>query len=109
MANSMYFSNLVYNKENDFNNKNNNANQLNMNVEIEKFVMQYEDKIYFYDVLYEYMENFLKLKKIKFNQNIEREKPQKLGLLIESILKDWLKARKSVDKYKNQLKMLLVR
>jgi hypothetical protein len=74
-------------------------------IEIEKFVMQYEDKIYFYDVLYEYMDNFIKRKKINFN--LIREKPQLLGVLIEIVLRDWLKSKKKLEKSIKQLKMLI--
>lgn len=74
-------------------------------VEIEKFVMQYEDKIYFYDVLYEYMSNFVKMKKI--NYNLVKEKPHLLGCLIENILKDWIKTKKKLSESMNHLKSII--
>jgi hypothetical protein len=73
-------------------------------VEIEKFVMQYEDKIYFYDSLFDYMSSFVKRKNIKYL--LSREKPRLLGILIENILRDWLKCKKNIEKYKSQLKNL---
>jgi hypothetical protein len=83
------------------------AGKHNTYLEIEKFVMQYEDKIYFYDAFFDYMSNFIKTKKIRFS--LIREKPQMLGLLIEQILRDWLKCKRNLDSYKNKLKVLLVK
>ena len=68
--------------------------------------MQYEDKIYFYDVLYEYINNFIIRTKIKFN-DLCREKPQNLGLFIETILRSWINIRKENYNYKNKLKQLI--
>lgn len=73
--------------------------------EIEKFVMFYEDKIYFYDVFFDYMENFTKKKKIRFD--LKKDKPNSLGNLIESILKDWIKTKKELENYKKQIKILI--
>ena len=73
--------------------------------EIDRFAMQYGDKFCFYDILYDYMENIITKKKIKFN--LERNNPQQLGLLIEVILKDWIKSRKSAERYKKQLKQFI--
>ena len=53
------------------------------------------------------MDNFIKLKKIKFL--IEKEKPQSLGSLIETILNDWIRCKKISEKYNKQIKQLLSR
>jgi hypothetical protein len=75
--------------------------------DIDRFAMQYGDKLCFYDILFEYMENLVQRKKIKFS--LERNNPQSLGLFIELILKDWLKCKKDADKYKKQLKQLIIK
>jgi hypothetical protein len=73
--------------------------------EVDKFAMQYGDKLCFYDILFDYMENLVIKKRIKYN--LERNNPQQLGMLIEIILKDWIKARKDSDRYKKQLKQFI--
>jgi hypothetical protein len=83
------------------------AVKYNTYLDIENFVMQYEDKIYFYDAFFDYMSNFIKTKKIRFS--LLREKPQMLGLLIEQILRDWLKCKRNLENYKDKLKGLLVK
>lgn len=108
MINSIYMSNLNLN-HNDKNQQNIESNTKayeNNYVEIEKFVMQYEDKIYFYDALYDYMNNFIKQKKIRFI--LSKDNPQYLGSFIEMIIKDWLKTKKTCEKYRSQLKQLVV-
>lgn len=89
MINSIYISNYQENKKN----------------EVEKFYMMHEDKLYFFDALYEYMNNFINTKKL--NYTIVKEKPQTLGLLVENILKDWLKTRSLLEKYKMKTKQLI--
>jgi hypothetical protein len=75
--------------------------------DIEKFVMQYEDKIYFYDALYEYISNFINNRKIRLAQPFSKDKPQQLGQVIETILRSWLKSRKDCDLYKSKLRQLI--
>jgi hypothetical protein len=89
MINSIYISNFQESKKS----------------EVEKFYMQHEDKLYFFDALFEYMNNFISNRKL--NYIISREKPQSLGILIETILKDWVKSRTLSDKYKTKLKQLI--
>ncbi len=68
--------------------------------------MQHEDKLFFYDALFDYMNNFITVKKLKYT--ISRDKPQILGIFIENILKDWLKTRSTLEKYKTRLKQLIL-
>ena len=89
------------------NNHNTLDKEKNNYIEIEKFVMQYEDKLYFYDALYEYMSNFIKMKKVRYN--LTRDKPQNLGVMIENILRDRIKSKKNLDNYKNKLKLLIIK
>jgi hypothetical protein len=83
------------------------AENKNPYVEIEKFVLQFEDKLYFYDALYDYMNSFIKSKKIRYD--LIRDKPQNLGILIENILRDWLKSKRNLETYRNKLKLLIVK
>jgi hypothetical protein len=115
MINSIYLSTLIQNDNRleKVESKPNLALPIKQNqdgshinyVEIEKFVMLYDNKIYFYDALFEYMDNFIKKKKIRFDLN--REKPQMLGFLIESILKDWIRSKKGYEKLKSQFNKLI--
>jgi hypothetical protein len=89
MINSIYISNFQESKKS----------------EVEKFYMQHEDKLYFFDALFEFMNNFINTKKLSYS--ISKDKPQTLGILIESILKDWLKCRTLSEKYKMKLKQLI--
>jgi hypothetical protein len=97
---------MILNEKNNPQNK--NADEyVNKNtfIEIEKFVIQHEGKLYFYDALFDYLNNFAKIKKIKFN--LDRDNPQLLGNFIENILQDWLKTRKKLDQYKLKFKKLI--
>lgn len=121
LINSIYLSNMMINDKNLANigncysssniNPGNHQNTIdstkNTYVEIEKFVMQHEDKLFFYDVLFDYMKNFIKQKKVRYT--LVREKPQSLGILIENILRDWLKCKKNLDKFAKLKKILEVR
>jgi hypothetical protein len=73
--------------------------------EIDKFAMQYGDKLCFYDILFDYMESMVIKKRIKYT--LERNNPQQLGILIEIILKDWIKSKKDVERYRKQLKQFI--
>ena len=68
--------------------------------------MLYEDKIYFFDTLYEYMNNFIRSKNIKYTLE---KKPLSLGRLIEDVLRNWLKTRSKFDKLNNQMKKILLK
>lgn len=68
--------------------------------------MLYEDKIYFFDTLFEYMNNFIKSKNIKFNLT---RQPMALGRLIENILRNWLKTKSKFEKYKTHLKKFVIK
>ena len=68
--------------------------------------MQHEDKLFFFDALFDYMNNFILAKKL--NYTISRDKPQNLGFLIENILKDWIKTRGILEKYKLKINQLIV-
>jgi hypothetical protein len=111
LINSIYLSNLILNDKNTNSAQNPNEacakSNYNKNYsEVERFVMLYEDKIYFFDSLYEYMNNFILGKNIKYSLT---KQPMSLGRLIEYVLRNWLKARSKLDKLNNQMKKILIK
>ena len=74
--------------------------------EVEKFVMLYEDKIYFFYSLFDYINNFIKTKNLKYALTKD---PISLGKFIENILQILLRTKSKLEKYKNQLKKIVIK
>lgn len=79
--------------------KRNSSLSLNMkNIGIEKFVSKYEDIIYFYENLYDYINNYLIRINRKEQSLLRKENPQTLGDEIEKILKENINIKKKYNK-----------
>ena len=82
-------SNTSINLENFYNN-NNNKSFVNLNNNaIDKIINKYEDKLYFYESLFNFIENYLiQAKMKKLLKNLNKENPKSLGIIIEYICKE---------------------
>ena len=79
--------------------KRNSSLSLNLkNIGIEKFVSKYEDIIYFYENLYDYINNYLTRVNSKELSLLNKENPQTLGDAIEKILKENINIKKKYNK-----------
>ena len=68
--------------------KRNSSLTLNKNIGIEKIVTKFEDKVFFYDNLYDYIIKYLTKINSKHIGEIKKENPQSLGDEIERIIKE---------------------
>ena len=68
--------------------KRNSSLNLNKNIGIEKIVTKFEDKVFFYDNLYDYIIKYLTKINSKHIREIKKENPQSLGDEIERIIKE---------------------
>ena len=68
--------------------KKNSSLNLNKNIGIEKIVTKFEDKVFFYDNLYDYIIKYLTKINSKHIGEIKKENPQSLGDEIERIIKE---------------------
>lgn len=68
--------------------KRNSSLTLNKNIGIEKIVTKFEDKVFFYDNLYDYIMKYLTKINSKHIGDLRKDNPQSLGEEIERIIKD---------------------
>ena len=72
----------------NLNNNSKSFTSLNNNA-IDKIINKYEDKLYFYENLYNFVENYLiQVKMKKLLKNLNKENPKSLGIIIEYICKE---------------------
>ena len=83
-----------------FNNNKSSAN-LNNNA-IDKIINKYEDKLYFYESLYNFIENYLiQAQMKKLLKNLNKENPKSLGIIIEYICKENFCLKNKINKLIN--------
>ena len=95
-------SNTSINLEN-FNTNNNNKSFVNLNNNaIDKIINKYEDKLYFYESLFNFIENYLiQAKMKKLLKNLNKENPKSLGIIIEYICKENFCLKNKINKLIN--------
>ena len=95
-------SNTSINLENFYNN-NNNKSFVNLNNNaIDKIINKYEDKLYFYESLFNFIENYLiQAKMKKLLKNLNKENPKSLGIIIEYICKENFCLKNKINKLIN--------
>lgn len=107
LINSIYISKVVQNQKtkiNDFENEENKDNQnndtklmknqyndynINESTDLAAFVKMHVHKIYFYDDIYNMLQNFIEKKNIKYD--LIKENCDTVGRFIESLIKKYIK------------------
>jgi len=107
LINSIYISKVVQNQKikiNDFenqenrNDENNNSKliknehndyNLNESTDLAAFLKMHVHKIYFYDDVYNLLQNFIEKRKIKYDLN--KENCDTIGRFLESLIKKYIK------------------
>lgn len=75
-------------------------------VDMEKFVLKHGDKLYFYDVLFDYIEKYALKNRIHLKTELNKDDSQSLGNAIEQIVTERLELKKKYDKCISLLKQL---
>ena len=85
----------------NLNNNSKSFTSLNNNA-IDKIINKYEDKLYFYENLYNFVENYLiQVKMKKLLKNLNKENPKSLGIIIEYICKENFCLKNKINKLIN--------
>lgn len=99
LACSIILDNNLRRKSSDLSLYNNNNN----NKTVEKILNKYEDKIFFYETLYNFINIFAtKTKFLKINDFLQKDNPKTLGKAIEIICKEYYGLQKKIKNILNQ-------